>query len=366
MGGGNWSHSSHTANETAKRAMGYRSGMKFTEDVAAGRAKAGAHELVDPGKVAGPTSPNAGKIIREAFDNKDHPLSRPIVIGFDQTGSMRGTPPILQQKLGVLHGLVERKGYVDDPQFCFCAIGDARNRERAPVQVGQFEADNRGDEALENLYLEGNGGGGNHESYDLLAYYMAYHTDLDSVKKRNTKGLMFFLGDERLYATVNVDDVRRYIGEEAAKDFKARFEGDTVPTEQVFRDLQEKFDVWFLYVRQGGYSFETVAGENAGTTGGTGFGDPAIGWKKVLSDDKCLILEEVNAVSETIGLIIGIHEGTVDLDEGLDDLKDLGSDATSIAATGKSLAAVGAGSGGGAVAKTEGGPSLDDKDAERN
>lgn len=365
MGGGAWDHTTYTARESAKRAMGYTTGMKHTEDVHSGKVAAGAHDTVDPKKVAGPKSPNAGKLIREAFDNDDHPNSRPIVIGFDQTGSMRGTPPILQKKLGLLHGLVERKGYVEDPQFCFCAIGDARNRERAPIQVGQFEADNRGDEALENIFLEANGGGGNHESYDLLAYYMAYHTDLDSVNKRNIKGLLFFLGDERLYAEVRVEDVRLYLGEEAAADFKARFEGNSVPTERVFADLQEKFDVWFLYVQQGGYSYDTVVSERAGSTGGT-YSDAAIGWAKALPIERCLTLEEVEAVSETIGLLIGIHEGTVDLDDGLDDLKDLGSDAASIAAAGKALATVGSGSaGGGAVAKTQGGPELGGKSAER-
>jgi hypothetical protein len=215
------------------------------------------------------------------------------------------------------------------------------------------------------LFLERLGGGGNHESYELMAYYLAYHTDLDCFNKRGEKGLAFFLGDERVYATVREQDVRTYIGDAAGDEFRKRFEGPEVPTEVVFKALQEKFDVWFLFVMQGSYTPETVTHVNAGSNGG-GWGDSALGWEVVLPRERIVVLEEVEAVAETIGLLIGIHEGTIDLDEGLEDLKDLGSDESSVAAAGKALATVsGSGGGGGAIAKTEGGPNLGDESAER-
>lgn len=362
---GEWDHTSYAANESAKRSAGYTTGMKHTEDIKSRRVTASVHSLVDAKHVAGPASPNAGKIIRESFDSDEYPNSKPVFIAFDITASMRKTPYTFQQKLGQLHGLVQRKGYIEDPHFGFGAIGDARNREVAPLQVGQFEADNRGDAALENIYIEENGGGGNHESYELMAYYLAYHTDIDSWNKRQQKGLLFLLGDERIYATVREVDVRRYIGDAAADEFKARFESNEVSTKVVFEELQKRWDVYFLFVQQGSYNYATAVDEKAGVNGGTS-GDAALGWEAVLPKDRIVTLEEAEAVTETIGLLIGVHEGTIDLDEGLDDLKDLGADDVSVAAAGKALATVGGGGGGGgAIAKTQGGPNLGGSGAER-
>lgn len=313
------------------------------------------HESLDPGKVAGDASPNAGKIIREAFDSDDHPNSVPIAVVFDETASMGGIPRVLQAKLPELHGLVLRKGYVEDPQFLFGAIGDAINREKAPLQLGQFEADNRGDEQLENIYLEANGGGGNHESYALAAYYLAYHTALDSVEKRGKKGYVYLIGDERLYEVVTEQEVRTYIGEEAGDEFRKRFEGDTAPTTRIFQDLQDKFEVFFIFASQGSYESEQVVPESAAGNGGW-HGEAALGWESVLPKDRILTLQDGDAVCEVIALSLGVMEGTIDISDGLQDLKELGAGDNVIESTSRALASVGAGagSGGAAVATVEG------------
>lgn len=361
MGGGSWTSNTYEARTAAKRSAGYATSFSHHEDILSGKVARGVHDSVDPKKVAGDTSPNAGKVIREAFDNDDHPNSKPIAVVFDQTGSMGHVPQVLQQKLPKLHGLLQRKGYVEDPQLLYAAVGDSRppGREAAPLQIGQFEADNRGDEQLENFYLEGNGGGGNHESYALAAYYLAYHTDLDSVKKRGEKGYLFFIGDERLYEVVNEDEVRHTMGDQAADDFRKRFEGDSVPTTVVFDKLKESFEVYFLFAAQGSYRAEQVFPAD-GKLGDYGWGDKAIGWEAVLPKDHLLVLEEADAVAETIGLTVGLLEGTVGLDEGIEDLKEVGSDLGSVKAAGKALATVGASvGGGGAVATVSGGDDLD-------
>ena len=82
---------------------------------------------------------------------------------------------MLQRKLPQLLGLLLRKGYADDPQIMFGAIGDA-TCDRAPLQVGQFESDNRMDDDLGRILLEGGGGGQKTESYELAMYFMARHT----------------------------------------------------------------------------------------------------------------------------------------------------------------------------------------------
>ena len=101
---------------------------------------------------------------------------------------MRDVPRQLQQKLPQLLGLLLRKGYADDPQILFGAIGDA-TCDRAPLQVGQFESDNRMDDDLSRILLEGGGGGQKTESYELAMYFMARHTVTDCYAKRGKRGL---------------------------------------------------------------------------------------------------------------------------------------------------------------------------------
>ena len=122
---------------------------------------------------ADPTLDPWGVTVRECRDSAEHPNSTPIVVLFDVTGSMGRVPRIMQTKLGQLHGLLQRKNYVQDPQILFGGIGDA-DTDRVPLQVGQFESDNRMDEQLRAIFLEGNGGGQKSESYDLATYSVSY------------------------------------------------------------------------------------------------------------------------------------------------------------------------------------------------
>jgi hypothetical protein len=101
--------------------------------------------------------------MRESRDCAEHPRSLAIAVLFDVTGSMGAVPRVLQAKLPQLLGLLLRKGYAADPQIMFGAIGDA-SCDGAPLQVGQFESDNRMDDDLGRILLEG-GGGQKTESY---------------------------------------------------------------------------------------------------------------------------------------------------------------------------------------------------------
>ena len=59
------------------------------------------------------------------------------------------------------------------------------------MRIGHFETDNRSDEHLGKIVLEGNGGGGNHESYELAFYFGARKTATDAWEKRGKKGYFF-------------------------------------------------------------------------------------------------------------------------------------------------------------------------------
>lgn len=340
MGGGGWTVDSYVSKVNTAKAAG-RTTFDYSDKVLSGRVSSKLHELLDPKGIN-----TFGKNVREARNSADHPHATPITIFFDVTGSMGGVPRVLQQKLPQLHGLLQRKGYVEDPQILFGAVGDAYS-DRFPFQVGQFESDNRMDDALGNIILEGGGGGGNHESYELAAYYMARHSELDA-NEEGRKGYFFIIGDERIYDRVRHRQVLDLIGDNIEED---------IPTEQIFRELEKKFHVFFLFATQGSYDPGDVLYNNAGGGNSRGYSDNSGGvlyWRDLIGQN-ALVLDDADAVCETIALTIGLMEGTVDLDDGLDDLKEIGADIKAIKATSKALAVLGSSVGGaGAIAKIDG------------
>jgi len=60
----------------------------------------------------------------------------------------------IHQNLPKLHELLLGHHYIPHPQILFAAVGDA-TCDQVPLQVGQFESDNRMDQNLENMILEG-------------------------------------------------------------------------------------------------------------------------------------------------------------------------------------------------------------------
>ena len=129
-----------------------------------------------------------GVAMRESRDSADNPKSTPIIVGLDVTGSMGMISDVIAREgLGVLfNGILDRKP-VTDPHIMFMGIGDA-NCDKSPLQVSQFEADNRIVEQLTMLWLEKGGGGNNFESYNLPWYFAAFHTVHDSMEKRGKRG----------------------------------------------------------------------------------------------------------------------------------------------------------------------------------
>lgn len=327
MGGGSWTRSVYDSRR--ERPEEKTAGTAFLYSSST-RSKAAstwaAHDTMKPDLKAGDASPFAGSVMRESRDSDEHPETTPIAVFFDQTGSMHTLPTLLQQKLPNLYGMLLTKGYVEHPQILFGAIGDAFS-DRVPLQVGQFESDNRSDENLENLFLEGNGGGGNHESYELAAYFVAKHTATDAWDKRGKKGYLFLIGDERTYSKVDREQVKRIIGDTLPED---------IPTKDIFAELQERWEVYFLFATQGSYS-EALTLDPGNATA------DALTWRDILRQN-ALPLDDAAAVCEAIALTIGLSEGVVaDLDAGAADLADVGSDASSIASASRALATVGAG-----------------------
>lgn len=343
MGSGAWSRSVYDNSTTAK-VESHGSAFTYTADMkSVPRSAWKAHEDLDP-KAENKNGAHAGTVMREALDSDEHPESTPIMVMFDVTGSMGGIPRVLQAKLPALHGTLLRRGYVPHPQILFGAIGDVYC-DQAPLQVSQFESDNRMDEHLSKLLLEGGGGGGNHESYDLALYFAARHTFLDSVQKRGRKGYLFIIGDERAYPFVDRQAVAKVIGDNLQEN---------IPTPDIVEEAQDLYHVFYLFARQGSYSAAMTL--DAPAT------EQAIGWRALLGQN-AMVLEDADAVCETIALTIGVMEGTVSIAEGMDDLTAVGADPKAIAAAGTAVAKLGEApaAAGGSIVPTEG--SFDEADS---
>jgi hypothetical protein len=304
MGSGNWSTNVYDAAARFRAASG-TGAFAYSDRVTASapRSTWAAHPSLDPKDIG----------IRESRDSAEHPTSLAIAVLFDVTGSMRAVPQVLQTKLPELFGLILRKGYTEHPQILFGAVGDA-TCDRVPLQLGQFESDNRMDDDLGNILLEGGGGGQMTESYELALYAMARHTSIDCHEKRGRRGYLFLIGDEMPYGRVKAHEVRRVLGDELAED---------IPISRIVAELKRTFDIY--YILPAGASY-------VGNPEVLGF------WRKLLGQN-VIELDDLDAVCETIALTVGLGEEAIDLAEGLDDLDDIGSAAG--ASVGKALAALG-------------------------
>jgi hypothetical protein len=262
--------------------------------------------------------------LRESRDSAEHPNSVAIACLFDHTGSMGDLPIELQKKLPQLLGLILRKGYLEHPQILFGAIGDA-TCDRAPLQVGQFESDNRMDENLGRILIERGGGGQMTESYELALYFMARHTAIDCWEKRRHKGYLFLTGDEMAYPRVKRDEVRAVIGDGLQAD---------IPVAEIAAEVQRRYEVFYVLPRNASHGGDARV---------LGF------WRKLLGQN-VLEVDDAGAVAETIALTVGLFEGALeDLDAATADLRDFGVSADMAAAATRALAKL-AGRGG-AVAR---------------
>ncbi|WP_329494047.1 hypothetical protein [Kitasatospora herbaricolor] len=302
MGSGSWSTNVYDAAAHYRAATG--AGAFDYSD----RATSGARDTWQ----AHPSLAPKGLTVRESRDSAEHPASLPIAVLFDVTGSMQSVPRVLQTKLPELFGLLLRKGYTEHPQILFGAVGDA-TCDRVPLQLGQFESDNRMDDDLGNILLEGGGGGQMTESYELAMYAMARHTALDSVERRGRRGYLFLIGDEKPYGKVKAREVREVLGDEITED---------IPITAVLAELRRLYDVYFILP--------------AGTAH-AGSADVLGTWRKLLGQN-VIELDDLGAVCETIALTVGLGEEAIDLEEGLDDLADIGS--ASAASVGRALGAL--------------------------
>ena len=156
----------------------------------------------------------------------------PLVIGIDVTGSMGEWPKTIFSKLPYLEH--EAKDYLgDETEISFFAVGDAHS-DQYPLQVRPFDKGTHLKSRLEELIIEGNGGGQKKESYELPALYYARNVDLPKVIRNP---VYIFIGDEGFYDIANKDQAEQWA--------RVKLE-QSMQTADVFKELQESYSVYLV------------------------------------------------------------------------------------------------------------------------
>jgi hypothetical protein len=273
MGSSSWSDD-HYVSRTADRSRRGVDAFEYSDKIRSGQTAAKVHESLNP----------FGKN-RESRDSEAHPESTAIAVIFDVTGSMHRVPHQMQKKLPKLMELLLQRGYIKDPQVLFGAVGDYYS-DHGSIQIGQFESGIEMDNDLTNMWLEGGGGGSYEESYQNAIYFMAHHTSIDCLEKRNKKGYLFLIGDEKPYPKCTKAEIARLFGDDVPQD---------LPIKDVIAEAQKKYHIFFVI-----------------PSGTSHYSDPVLKktWVDLLGGENVIMLQDPSLVCESIGLSIALIEGT--------------------------------------------------------
>lgn len=190
--------------------------------------------------------------VRESMDSEEHPNSTPVIIGLDTTGSMGYlSEEIAKNGLNETMLKIYATKPIEDPQLMFAAIGDVT--DNAPLQVTQFESDIRIAEQLFALWMEGRGGD-MPEDFELLWYFAAKHTRIDSFEKHGKKGFLFTIGDADVHEMVK--------GPNVAEIFKD--ESCNYSSKNLYKMASEKYQVFHIHLNNSGLvpsNFSSIMGD---------------------------------------------------------------------------------------------------------
>ena len=178
-------------------------------------------------------------VMRECCDTEEHPATIPVILALDVTGSMGQAAVEVAKQLNVIMTKLYDK--VKDVEFMVMGIGDFAY-DRCPLQVSQFESDIRIAEQLDKVYFEFGGGGNEFESYTAAWYFAVNHVKLDAWN-RGEKGVIITMGDEA---------PNPYIPGERLGEVTGRPIRQDVETAVLLPEVEEKYDVYHIYVEHGG------------------------------------------------------------------------------------------------------------------
>ena len=176
--------------------------------------------------------------MRESRDSADSPESTPIIIGFDDTGSMGYlAQEIAQNSLNKTLTEIYDKNPVTNPHVMCAAIGNAG--DVGALQVTQFEADIKIVEQLLDLWIPLRGMGDSGDP--LIWYFAAKHTSIDSWEKRGKKGFLFTIGDDTIKKSIFNDKISDIFGDSINSLY--------MEPEEFLAMAQEKYHVFHIITK---------------------------------------------------------------------------------------------------------------------
>ncbi len=224
--------------------------------------------------------------LRESRDSADNPAATPIILASDVTGSMGMiAEKIMRDGLNTLATEIYDRKPVSDPHIMIMAVGDAEC-DRAPLQCTQFEADIRVAEQARELWLEGGGGGNRGESYMAPHLFAAMKTSCDAMEKRGRKGYLFTIGDEPVLDGMRKAQIEKFLGVPAERDLSAR---------EILEMAERNWEVFHIVLANEGYANYSL--------------DQVLATWKPLLPERTVLLEDVNALAETVVSLIQVTEG---------------------------------------------------------
>jgi hypothetical protein len=193
--------------------------------------------------------------------------------------------------LGTLvQAILDRKP-VPDPHIMVMGVGDVRS-DRAPLQVSQFEADIRIAEQLKEIYIEGNGGGNNSESYTLPWYFAAKKTDIDCVN-HGRKGIIFTFGDEQCPPPLTRAQIKEFLGDTPQQDLSAK---------ELYEMVSQKYDVFHVVVEEGNYIQQGNKGKVYQS------------WGSVLPEGHVISAKDYKKIPQIVVSVMEVHAGKAPAD----------------------------------------------------
>ncbi|MCE6958798.1 hypothetical protein LAZ40_07015 [Cereibacter sphaeroides] len=266
MGSGRWD-----ANDWASYASTNTTGKTTSQIFQATRID----DQFDPAKIAR----------RESRNSADNPRATPVIIASDVTGSMGMiATKLMQDGLNVLVKEIYDRKPVSDPHILVAAVGDAWS-DRAPLQVTQFEADIRLADQVRSLWVEGNGGGNDGESYAAAHLFAALKTETDAAAE-GRKGFLFTVGDEPNHDGMTAAQIERVLGVKVERDLSA---ADCVAM------AERHWHVFHIALVNEGYCQH-------------GRREVLENWRRILPE-RTIALEDVNALAETVVSLMQVTAG---------------------------------------------------------
>ena len=223
------------------------------------------HPMLDPSLM--PLKQGATRsFLRECRASSDHPDPTPIIIGLDVSGTMGEiSRQMVESGLGTVMQRLLNTSAVTDPQLMFMAIGDVVAYDRAPLQVSQFESDNRIIDQLLTIFQEGRGGGNGSESYTLPWLFADAFIDSDSFGKK--KGVIITIGDELVPPHITLSEASRVFSSreqqhelrnyfsEHAHNYRNSPDGSLrILNQTLFDQVSRNWEVLHIIVEQGNYA----------------------------------------------------------------------------------------------------------------